>query len=77
MKNVDWLNDLKLKASYGESGNDDIGLFYQYVDYYYGVRANEMTADRAYYQGESAVNIEVGARGGYMFKQKHFVFLLL
>ena len=50
-------------------------LFYQYVDYYYGVRANEMTADRAYYQGESAVNIEVGARGGYMFKQKHFVFL--
>ncbi|SEI07890.1 outer membrane protein [Rheinheimera pacifica] len=47
----------------------------KYVDYYYGVRANEVTADRAYYQGESAVNIEVGARGGYMFKQKHFVFL--
>ncbi|MCS4306178.1 outer membrane protein [Rheinheimera pacifica] len=46
-----------------------------YVDYYYGVRANEVTADRAYYQGESAVNFEVGARGGYMFKQKHFVFL--
>ena len=35
MKDIDWLNDLKLKASYGESGNDDIGLFYQYVDYYY------------------------------------------
>ncbi|WP_215396865.1 MipA/OmpV family protein [Rheinheimera oceanensis] len=47
----------------------------KYVDYYYGVRANEVTADRAYYQGESAVNFEVGARGGYMFKQKHFVFL--
>lgn len=47
----------------------------KYVDYYYGVRANEVTANRAYYQGESAVNFEVGARGGYMFKQKHFVFL--
>ncbi|MDR6981936.1 outer membrane protein [Rheinheimera pacifica] len=47
----------------------------KYVDYYYGVRANEVTVGRAYYQGESAVNIEVGARGGYMFKQKHLVFL--
>jgi len=47
----------------------------KYVDYYYGVRANEVTAGRAYYQGESAVNIEVGARGGYMFKQKHLVFV--
>jgi outer membrane protein len=47
----------------------------KYVDYYYGVRANEVTADRAYYQGESAVNIEVGARGGYMFKKKHLLFV--
>jgi len=47
----------------------------KYVDYYYGVRVNEVTADRAYYKGDAAVNIEVGARGGYMFKQKHFVFL--
>ncbi|MBK8088288.1 MAG: SusC/RagA family TonB-linked outer membrane protein [Chitinophagaceae bacterium] len=35
MKDVDWLNDLKLKASYGESGNDNIGLYYQYINYYY------------------------------------------
>lgn len=35
LENVDWLNDLKLKASYGESGNDNIGLFYQYTNYFY------------------------------------------
>lgn len=35
LKNVSWLNELKLKVSYGEQGNDDIGLFYQYVPYYY------------------------------------------
>lgn len=30
---VDWLNMLKVKASYGSQGNDNIGSFY-YVDYY-------------------------------------------
>lgn len=35
LEDVEWLNDLKLKASYGESGNDNIGLFYQYTNYFY------------------------------------------
>jgi TonB-linked SusC/RagA family outer membrane protein len=35
LQNVGWLNELKLRASYGEQGNDDIGLYYQYRDYYY------------------------------------------
>ncbi len=47
----------------------------EYVDYYYGVRAGEVNAERSFYQGDAGVNIEIGARGGYMFKQKHFVFL--
>lgn len=47
----------------------------KYIDYYYGVRANEVTAERAFYQGEAGMNIEVGARVGYMLKQKHFIFL--
>lgn len=47
----------------------------KYVDYYYGVRTEEVTAERAYYKGEAGVNIEIGARVGYMFKQKHFIFL--
>ena len=32
--NIDWLNMLKVKASYGEQGNDGIGSYY-YVDTYY------------------------------------------
>lgn len=36
LTNVSWINELKLKASYGENGNEDIGLYYQYINYYYG-----------------------------------------
>jgi TonB-linked SusC/RagA family outer membrane protein len=35
LQNVSWLNELKLKVSYGEQGNEDIGLFYPYRPYYY------------------------------------------
>lgn len=35
LRNVSWINELKLKASYGEQGNEDIGLFYPYRAYYY------------------------------------------
>jgi len=35
MKNVNWINDLKFKVSYGEQGNEDIGVFYPYKLYYY------------------------------------------
>ncbi len=34
-KNINWLNELKLRGSYGEQGNEDIGLYYAYTDYYY------------------------------------------
>ena len=33
MEGVTWLDELKLKASYGENGNDDIGS-YRYIPYY-------------------------------------------
>lgn len=35
MQNIKWLSELKLRLSYGEQGNENIGLFYQYHDYYY------------------------------------------
>lgn len=35
LENVGWLNELKFKASYGEQGNENIGLYYPYVSYYY------------------------------------------
>jgi len=47
----------------------------KHIDYYYGVRRNEVTAERAFYQGEAGMNIETGARVGYMFEQRHIIFL--
>ncbi|MBC7948482.1 MAG: SusC/RagA family TonB-linked outer membrane protein [Chitinophagaceae bacterium] len=35
LSNVSWLNELKLRVSYGEQGNENIGLFYPYRNYYY------------------------------------------
>lgn len=44
MKKVSWLNELKLRASYGEQGNDNIGLFYPYRPYYYANGLGSYTA---------------------------------
>ncbi|MGE4346581.1 MAG: SusC/RagA family TonB-linked outer membrane protein [Flavobacteriaceae bacterium] len=41
MSNVSWVNELKLKASYGEQGNDNLGLALPYLDLY----SVEMTTD--------------------------------
>ena len=46
----------------------------KYVDYYFGVRNNEMRIDRPAYTGKSGVNAEVGVRGIYMFNRRHSVF---
>ena len=35
LRNVSWLNELKIRASYGEQGNESIGLYYPYRNYYY------------------------------------------
>ncbi|BAX79465.1 SusC/RagA family TonB-linked outer membrane protein [Labilibaculum antarcticum] len=34
MESTSWVNMLKLKASFGEQGNDDIGNYYAYLDQY-------------------------------------------
>ncbi|MDH0864699.1 MipA/OmpV family protein [Mitsuaria sp. GD03876] len=47
----------------------------KYVDYYYGVRANEVAANRAAYRGRSAFNPEIGLRGMYMFNRQHSMFV--
>lgn len=46
----------------------------KYVDYYYGVRASEVTADRAFYAGKSAMTTELGLRVDYAIARKHVVF---
>jgi len=47
----------------------------KFVDYYYGVRADEVRAGRADYKGEAATNAEVGLRFGYAIKPRHNVFV--
>ena len=48
----------------------------KYVDYYYGVRAHEVTPDRAFYAPEATVNFEVGLRTTYKLpSRKSSVFL--
>lgn len=46
-----------------------------YVDYYYGVRANEVRAGRARYEGDSTTSLEAGVRFGYTVNRRHHVFV--
>lgn len=43
----------------------------KYVDYYYGVRADEATSTRGYYPGKSTTNVEAGVRIGYSLAPHH------
>lgn len=47
----------------------------KYVDYYYGVAADEARAGRAAYKGDSGVNAEFGLRGIYVVDKHHSMFL--
>ncbi len=45
------------------------------VDYYYGVRADEVREDRAAYSPDSTTNYRVGVNGNWFFNRRHMVFL--
>ncbi|WP_158218730.1 MipA/OmpV family protein [Roseateles aquatilis] len=45
------------------------------VDYYYGVRADEVRVDRAAYAGKSAFQVEAGLRVDYALAGRHGVFM--
>ena len=45
MNNVNWIDIWKLKASFGQQGNDNIGNYYAYVDQYAVTGANGAFAD--------------------------------
>lgn len=47
----------------------------KYVDYYYGVGADEARAGRAAYVGKSGVNAELGLRGAYVVDAHHSMFV--
>lgn len=47
----------------------------KFVDYYYGVRQSEVTATRAFYEGEATTNVHAGVRLDYTMARKHTLFL--
>lgn len=47
----------------------------EYVDYYYGVRANEARTGRSAYQGEAGISAVIGLRGVYRFNPHHSMIL--
>lgn len=47
----------------------------KYVDYYYGVKASEVTATRSAYEGKSVVNFELGLRTSYVIDRNQSLFL--
>jgi len=52
MSSAKWLSFLKLKASYGENGNDKVGNSYAYLDQYQMTGANGVFSDGTlYYKG--------------------------
>ena len=67
MDSVDWVNLLKLKASFGQQGNDDIGNYYAYLDQYSVSGSNGLFSDSVLsYKGnpdltwEKAISYNVG-----------------
>ncbi|MGR4069788.1 MipA/OmpV family protein [Billgrantia sp. C5P2] len=54
----------------GASWQDD-----KTIDYYFGVRDDEVRIDRPAYAGESAIDVEAGVRGAYMFDKHHSVLM--
>ncbi len=51
MENVNWIDLLKFKASFGQQGNDDIGNYYAYLDQYTISGANSWSDGTLYYKG--------------------------
>jgi len=47
----------------------------KYNDYYYGVRADEVRADRPFYEGTASTDVEIGLRTGYALSRQHSLFL--
>lgn len=46
-----------------------------YVDYYYGVKDTEVTAERPQYSGRATVNLDTGARLGVLLAPHHSMFV--
>ena len=71
LKDVNWLDNLKLKISYGTQGNDNAGLMHNYVDLYRVDRVDNSPAFSKYFRGnpdltwEKSRNFNVGVEAGF------------
>ena len=72
LKDVKWLNNLKLKASYGTQGNDNIGLAHVYSDLYSVDRVDGAAAFSKYLRGnpdltwEKSCNFNAGVEAAFL-----------
>jgi len=59
MNDVDWVDQLKFKASFGQQGNDDLQNFYPYLDQYQVTGGNGVWSDGTlYYKGNPDITWE-------------------
>ena len=71
LKDVKWLDNLKLKMSYGTQGNDNAGLLHNYSDLYRVDRVDGSPAFSKYFRGnpdltwEKSRNFNVGFEAGF------------
>ena len=71
LKDVNWLDNLKLKISYGTQGNDNAGLMHNYIDLYRVDRVDNSPAFSKYFRGnpdltwEKSRNFNVGVEAGF------------
>ena len=70
LKDVEWLDNLKVKASYGTQGNDNVGEYHNYSDLYVVERVDGAPAFTKYLRGnkdltwEKSNNFNVGVELG-------------
>jgi TonB-linked SusC/RagA family outer membrane protein len=67
LSDISWLNNMSLRASYGTTGNDDIGTYYAYQAYYSpynlygepGLRKKSNAADNLHWEENKQINAAV------------------
>jgi TonB-linked SusC/RagA family outer membrane protein len=67
MQDIDWLNNLALRASYGATGNDNVGTLYAYQSYYEpynmygepGLRKSSNAANDLHWEENRQINVAI------------------
>lgn len=74
LRDLEWLDNLKLKASFGTQGNDNVGYPHNYIDLYSVGRVNNEPALSRIFRGnpdlswEKSDNFNIGVEAGFLSK---------